>query len=64
MLRALLGAILALSIALQPGAAAPVTVRDAFDRSVTVPAPPLDVNASLVCGSNQVESTPSPTGTL
>src|SRR6195256_2123904 len=40
MLRALLGAILALGVALQPGAAAPVTVRDAFDRSVTVPAPP------------------------
>ena len=40
MLRALLGAILALGIALQPAAAAPVTVRDAFDRSVTVPAPP------------------------
>jgi iron complex transport system substrate-binding protein len=40
MLRALLFAILALGIALQPAAAAPVTVRDAFDRSVTVPAPP------------------------
>ena len=40
MLRALLGAILALGVALQPAAAAPVTVRDAFDRSVTVPAPP------------------------
>jgi iron complex transport system substrate-binding protein len=40
MLRALLGAILALGVALQPATAAPVTVRDAFDRSVTVPAPP------------------------
>jgi iron complex transport system substrate-binding protein len=40
MLRALLGAILALAGALQPAAAAPVTVRDAFDRSITVPAPP------------------------
>jgi iron complex transport system substrate-binding protein len=38
--RALLSAILALGIALQPAAAAPVTVRDAFDRSVTVPARP------------------------
>ena len=40
MLRALLWAILALGVALQPAAAAPVTVRDAFGRSVTVPAPP------------------------
>ena len=40
MRRALLGAILAFAVALQPVAAAPVTVRDAFDRSVTVPAPP------------------------
>ena len=40
MLRALLRAILALAVALQPAAAAPVTVRDAFGRSVTVPAPP------------------------
>src|SRR5258707_7241481 len=40
MLRALLGAILALGVAVQPAAPAPVTVRDAFDRSVTVPAPP------------------------
>ncbi|HEY6718075.1 MAG TPA: ABC transporter substrate-binding protein [Reyranella sp.] len=38
--RALLWAILALGIALQPAAAAPVTVHDAFGRSVTVPAPP------------------------
>ncbi len=40
MLRALPGAILALGVALQPATAAPVTVQDAFDRSVTVPAPP------------------------
>ena len=31
---------------------------------VTVPAPPFDVNASFVPGSNQVESTPWPIGTL
>jgi iron complex transport system substrate-binding protein len=40
MLRALLWAVLALGVALQTAAAAPVTVRDAFGRSVTVPAPP------------------------
>jgi iron complex transport system substrate-binding protein len=40
MLRALLWAILAFGVALQPAAAAPVTVHDAFGRSVTVPAPP------------------------
>jgi len=38
--RAPLWAILALAVALQPAAAAPVTVHDAFDRNVTVPAPP------------------------
>jgi iron complex transport system substrate-binding protein len=40
MLRALLWAILALGVTLQPAAATPVTVHDAFGRSVTVPAPP------------------------
>src|SRR4249919_108140 len=40
MLRALLRAIRVLAVALHPAAAAPVTVRDAFGRSVTVPAPP------------------------
>jgi iron complex transport system substrate-binding protein len=45
MLRALLWAILALGVTLQPAAATPVTVHDAFGRSVTVPAPPQRVVA-------------------
>ena len=40
MLRALLWAILALGVALQPATAAPVTVHDAFGRAVTLPSPP------------------------
>jgi iron complex transport system substrate-binding protein len=38
--RALLWAILALGVTLQPAAAAPVTVHDAFGRTVTLPSPP------------------------
>jgi hypothetical protein len=49
---------------IEDGVATFSSVGDSSRAIVTVPAPPFELNASFVPGSYQLESTPSPMGTL